>query len=282
MNKILCFSRLARFDKPIGILLLLWPTLSALWLASNGFPNTNILVVFIIGVFVMRSAGCVMNDLADSEIDKHVERTKERPLASGELTKKEAVAFLLFFLLIAFSLAVSLGRNVITWSLGGLALTIIYPFCKRFISSPQIVLGLAFSWSIPMAYVACGSEFDLAMFLLWIGVALWIVVYDTFYALVDIDDDLRTGVFSTAILFGNKVSMITSALQIISLVLWACIGMIWQMGYIYYLMLIVILMLFARQQYLISGREKSGCFRAFNESWYVGFFHFLAIFIGLS
>ena len=282
MNKIISFSRLARFDKPIGILLLLWPTLSALWLASNGFPNTNILVVFIVGVFVMRSAGCVINDLADSEIDKHVERTKGRPLASGELTKKEAFIFLLFFLAIALSLALSLGRDVMPWSLGGFALTVIYPFCKRYISSPQIILGLAFSWSIPMAYVACGSEFDLAMFLLWIGVAIWIVVYDTFYALVDIDDDLRTGVFSTAILFGNKVSMITSALQIISLTLWAWIGIIWQMGSIYYVMLVIILMLFARQQFLISRREKSGCFSAFNESWYVGFFHFLAIFIGLS
>ena len=282
MNKIISFSRLARFDKPIGILLLLWPTLSALWLASNGFPNTNILVVFIVGVFVMRSAGCVINDLVDSEIDKHVERTKGRPLASGELTKKEAFIFLLFFLAIAFSLAVSLGIDLMPWSLGGFALTVTYPFCKRVISSPQIVLGLAFSWSIPMAYVACGSEFDLAMFLLWIGVAIWIVVYDTFYALVDIDDDLRTGVFSTAILFEKKVSMITSALQIISLTLWAWIGIIWQMGSIYYVMLVIILMLFARQQFLISRREKGGCFSAFNESWYVGFFHFLAIFIGLS
>ena len=136
MNKIISFSRLARFDKPIGILLLLWPTLSALWLASNGFPNTNILVVFIVGVFVMRSAGCVINDLADSEIDKHVERTKGRPLASGELTKKEAFIFLLFFLAIALSLAVSLGRDVMTWSLGGLALTL------HCISTDHIGLGI--------------------------------------------------------------------------------------------------------------------------------------------
>ena len=209
---------MARFDKPIGILLLLWPTLSALWLASNGFPNTDVLVIFILGVLVMRSAGCVINDLADLEIDKHVARTKGRPLASGDLTKNEAFIFLLFFLVTAFCLAASLGKEVIAWSFGGFALTIIYPFCKRFIASPQIVLGLAFSWSIPMAYVACDSEFDLVMFLLWIGVAIWIVVYDTFYALVDIDDDLKTGIFSTAILFGNRVSMITSALQFLSLI----------------------------------------------------------------
>ena len=281
MNKIISFSRLARFDKPIGILLLLWPTLSALWLASNGFPNTNILVVFIVGVFVMRSAGCVINDLVDSEIDKQVERTKGRPLASGELTKKEAFIFLLFFLVIAFSLAVSLGRDIMPWSLGGLALTIIYPFCKRFISSPQIILGLAFSWSIPMAYVACGSEFNLSMFFLWVGVLIWIVVYDTFYALVDIDDDLKTGVFSTAILFGDKVSFVTSLSQITVLVLWAYLGTILEMSLIYFLMLIVVLLLFTRQQLLISAREKKDCFRAFNESWYVGFFHFLGIFLSL-
>lgn len=282
MNKIISFSRLARFDKPIGILLLLWPTLSALWLASNGFPNTNVLVIFILGVFVMRSAGCVINDLADSNIDKHVERTKGRPLASGDLTKNEAFIFLLFFLVIAFCLAASLGKDVIAWSFGGFALTIIYPFCKRFIASPQIVLGLAFSWSIPMAYVACGSEFDLAMFMLWFSVAIWIVVYDTFYALVDIDDDIETGIFSTAILFGNRVSMITSALQFLSLILWAYIGILWQMGLMYYLMLVIILMLFARQQFLILARKKKGCFRAFNESWYVGFFYFLGIFSSLS
>ena len=136
MNKITSFFRLARFDKPIGILLLLWPTMSALWLASNGFPDANILVAFIFGVVVMRSAGCVINDLADADIDKHVERTRKRPLATGELSTKEALVFLLFLLSIALCLAISLGLKVVMWSLGGLILTIIYPFCKRFIKSP--------------------------------------------------------------------------------------------------------------------------------------------------
>ena len=281
MNKIISFFRLARFDKPIGILLLLWPTMSALWLASNGFPDANILVAFIIGVVVMRSAGCVINDLADSDIDKHVERTKRRPLATGELSTKEALVFLLFLLSIALCLAISLGTKVLAWSLGGLVLTIIYPFCKRFIKSPQVILGLTFSWSIPMAYVACGSEFNLSMFFLWVGVLIWIVVYDTFYALVDIDDDLKTGVFSTAILFGDKVSFVTSLSQITVLVLWAYLGTIVEMSLIYFLMLIVVLLLFTRQQLLISAREKKNCFRAFNESWYVGFFHFLGIFLSL-
>ena len=282
MNKINSLLRLARFDKPIGILLLLWPTMSALWLASNGFPDANILMIFIIGVVVMRSAGCVINDLADTEIDKHVERTRRRPLATGELSKKEALVFLLFLLSIALCLAISLGFIVVAWSLGGLVLTIIYPFCKRFIKSPQVILGLTFSWSIPMAYVACGSEFNLSMFFLWVGVLIWIVVYDTFYALVDIDDDLKTGVFSTAILFGNKVSFVTSLSQITVLVLWAYLGTILEMSLIYFLMLIIILLLFCRQQLLISAREKKDCFRAFNESWYVGFFHFLGIFLSLS
>ena len=282
MNKITSFFRLARFDKPIGILLLLWPTMSALWLASNGFPDANILVAFIIGVVVMRSAGCVINDLADTEIDKHVERTRRRPLATGELSTKEALVFLLFLLSIALCLAIVLGFKVVAWSLGGLVLTIIYPFCKRFIKSPQVILGLTFSWSIPMAYVACGSEFNLSMFFLWVGVLIWIVVYDTFYALVDIDDDLKTGVFSTAILFGDKVSFVTSLSQITVLVVWAYLGTTLEMSLIYFLMLIVVLLLFYRQQLLISARKKKDCFRAFNESWYVGFFHFLGIFLSLS
>ena len=282
MNKVTSFFRLARFDKPIGILLLLWPTMSALWLASNGFPDVNILMIFIIGVVVMRSAGCVINDLADTEIDKHVERTRRRPLATGELSTKEALVFLLFLLSIALCLAIVLGFKVVAWSLGGLVLTIIYPFCKRFIKSPQVILGLTFSWSIPMAYVACGTEFNFSMFFLWVGVLIWIVVYDTFYALVDIDDDLKTGVFSTAILFGDKVSFVTSLSQIIVLVVWAYLGTILEMSLIYFLMLILILLLFYRQQLLISAREKKDCFRAFNESWYVGFFHFLGIFLSLS
>ena len=282
MNKVTSFFRLARFDKPIGILLLLWPTMSALWLASNGFPDVNILMIFIIGVVVMRSAGCVINDLADTEIDKHVERTRRRPLATGELSTKEALVFLLFLLSIALCLAIVLGFKVVAWSLGGLVLTIIYPFCKRFIKSPQVILGLTFSWSIPMAYVACGTEFNLSIFFLWVGVLIWIVVYDTFYALVDIDDDLKTGVFSTAILFGDKVSFITSLSQIIVLLVWAYLGTILEMSLIYFLMLMVVLLLFYRQQLLISAREKKDCFRAFNESWYVGFFHFLGIFLSLS
>ena len=233
MNKVTSFFRLARFDKPIGILLLLWPTMSALWLASNGFPDVNILMIFIIGVVVMRSAGCVINDLADTEIDKHVERTRRRPLATGELSTKEVLVFLLFLLSMALCLAIVLGFKVVAWSLGGLVLTIIYPFCKRFIKSPQVILGLTFSWSIPMAYVACGTEFNLSMFFLWVGVLIWIVVYDTFYALVDIDDDLKTGVFSTAILFGDKVYFVTSLSQIIVLVVWAYLGTILELSLIH-------------------------------------------------
>jgi 4-hydroxybenzoate polyprenyltransferase len=281
MNTLISFYRLARLDKPIGILLLLWPTLSALWLASGGVPAFNILIAFIAGVVVMRSAGCVINDLADSNIDKHVKRTKKRPLASGELSKSKALLFLFFLLLIALFIAINLGGEVVTWSLGGLALTVIYPFCKRFISSPQVVLGLAFSWSIPMAYVACEATFDMALYLHWAGVAIWIVVYDTFYALVDVDDDIETGVFSTAILFGNQSSLITFVLQIASIILWACLGFVMQIGGIYFLTLFLVFLLFIRQQGLISQRERSDCFKAFNESWYVGFFLFLGVFLSL-
>ena len=281
MNTLTGLYRLARLDKPIGILLLLWPTLSALWLASGGVPALNILIAFIAGVIVMRSAGCVINDLADSNIDKHVERTKERPLASGEISKSKALVFLFFLLLIALFIAINLGKEVVIWSLGGLALTVIYPFCKRFIASPQVVLGLAFSWSIPMAYIACKATFDMALYLHWAGVAIWIVVYDTFYALVDIDDDIETGVFSTAILFGNQIRLITFVLQIASIILWACLGFVMQIGSIYFLALFLVFLLFIRQQSLTSQRERSDCFKAFNESWYVGFLLFLGIFLSL-
>ena len=279
MNTLISFYRLARFDKPIGILLLLWPTLSALWIASDGLPALNILIAFIAGVIVMRSAGCVINDLVDSNIDKYVERTKNRPLASGELSKNKALLFLFFLLLIALFLAINLGEEVVMWSLGGLALTLIYPFCKRFIASPQIVLGLAFSWSIPMAYVACEAAFDMTLYLHWAGVAIWIVVYDTFYAMVDIDDDIEAGVFSTAILFGDRIRLITFFLQIASIIFWACLGLIMQLGAIYFLALFLVFLLFIKQQSLISQRERSDCFKAFNESWYVGFLLFLGIFL---
>ena len=281
MNTLTGLYRLARLDKPIGILLLLWPTLSALWLASDGVPALNILIAFTAGVIVMRSAGCVINDLADSNIDKHVERTKERPLASGEISKSKALVFLFFLLLIALFIAINLGKEVVIWSLGGLALTVIYPFCKRFIASPQVVLGLAFSWSIPMAYIACKAPFDMTLYLHWAGVAIWIVVYDTFYALVDIDDDIETGVFSTAILFGNQIRLITFVLQIASIILWACLGFVMQIGSIYFLALFLVFLLFIRQQSLTSQRERSDCFKAFNESWYVGFLLFLGIFFSL-
>ena len=157
----------------------------------------------------------------------------------------------------------------------------IYPFCKRFIASPQVVLGLAFSWSIPMAYVACEAAFDMALYLHWAGVAIWVVVYDTFYAMVDIDDDKEAGVFSTAILFGDQIRLITFFLQIASIIFWACLGFVMQIGGIYFLALFLVFLLFIKQQDLISKKERSDCFKAFNESWYVGFLLFLGIFLNL-
>ena len=282
MDVLVNLSKLARLDKPIGILLLLWPTLSALWLASNGIPNLKILLIFIAGVLVMRSAGCVINDIADRDIDKHIERTKNWPLTSGNISINSALLFLFFLLLIALFLSLSLSINVMSWSVGGLILASVYPLCKRYISSPQIMLGITFSWSIPMAYVACGHPFDLIFFLLWAGVALWIIVYDTFYALVDIDDDKKTGVFSTAILFGNNVSKMTQILQFLTLICWGSIGYFEAMAWPYFLCLLIISLLFIKQQWLIKHKEKVDCFKAFNQSWYVGFLHFVGIFLGLS
>ena len=281
MTKINAYFKLMRFDKPIGVFLLLWPTLWPLWLVNKGVPEFKMLLIFVLGVVVMRSAGCVINDIVDKDIDPSVERTKTRPLANQSVSIGEAYFLLLILLSIALTLVLQLNLSSFFWALGGLLITIIYPFCKRFFSAPQLILGFAFSWSIPMVYAANDLAINAEACLLWLSVGLWIVMYDTFYALVDKEDDLRIGINSTAILFEKRVGFIALLLQISVVLLWALIGLLYELSFIYFSSLIVAACLFVRQQQLIRRRDPKQFLKAFLENNYVGAVIFLGVFLDL-
>ena len=271
------YWRLMRFDRPIGILLLLWPTLWALWLAADGVPSIHNLVIFVTGVVVMRAAGCVANDLADKDFDPHVERTRGRPLASGALTPREARVLLTGLLLLAFGLVLMTNALTIRLSFIGAILALSYPFFKRFVDVPQVVLGIAFGWSIPMAFAAeTGAVPQLAWALLVINV-LYAVIYDTFYAMVDREDDLAIGVRSTAILFGRRDLWIIALLQVTMIALCLLLG--WHQGWHWpwYLAVMVVFALFMHQLKITRTRERAACFRAFLNNNWVG----LALFVGI-
>ena len=281
MTKISAYSKLMRFDKPIGIFLLLWPTLWPLWLVNKGVPELKMFLIFVLGVVVMRSAGCVINDIVDKDIDPSVERTKARPLASQSVSMGEAYLLLLVLLSIALTLVLQLNLSSFLWALGGLLVTVIYPFCKRFFSAPQLILGFAFSWSIPMVYVANNLALNAEAYLLWLSVGLWIVMYDTFYALVDKEDDLKIGINSTAILFGERVGFITVLLQLSVVLLWVLVGLLYELSFIYFSSLIFAACFFVRQQLLIRSRVPGQCLKAFLENNYVGLVVFLGVFLDL-
>ena len=281
MTKISAYSKLMRFDKPIGIFLLLWPTLWPLWLVNKGVPELKRFLIFVLGVVVMRSAGCVINDIVDKDIDPSVERTKARPLASQSVSMGEAYLLLLVLLSIALTLVLQLNLSSFFWALGGLLVTVIYPFCKRFFSAPQLILGFAFSWSIPMVYVANNLALNAEAYLLWLSVGLWIVMYDTFYALVDKEDDLKIGINSTAILFGERVGFITVLLQLSVVLLWVLVGLLYELSFIYFSSLIFAACFFVRQQLLIRSRIPGQCLKAFLENNYVGLVVFLGVFLDL-
>ena len=281
MTKISAYFKLMRFDKPIGIFLLLWPTLWPLWLINKGVPELKMLLIFILGVVVMRSAGCVINDIVDKDIDPSVERTKARPLANQSITISEAYFLLLILLFIALALVLQLTLSSFFWALGGLLISIVYPFCKRFFSAPQLVLGFAFSWSIPMVYAANNLALNAEACLLWLSVGLWIVMYDTFYALVDKEDDLKIGINSTAILFGERVGFITVLLQLSVVLLWVLVGLLYELSFIYFSSLIFAACFFVRQQLLIRSRIPGQCLKAFLENNYVGLVVFLGVFLDL-
>ncbi|PQK78861.1 4-hydroxybenzoate octaprenyltransferase [Pantoea ananatis] len=277
MTKWQAYSRLMRIDKPIGALLLLWPTLWALWLAKMAVPPLHILAVFVAGVFVMRAAGCVINDYADRKVDGHVERTKHRPLASGAVTAKEAKYLFVVLGLIAFALVLSMNLMTIMLSVVGLALAWVYPFMKRYTHLPQVVLGAAFGWAIPMAWSAVSESLPLFCWLVFLANICWTVAYDTQYAMVDRDDDLKIGVKSTAILFGRYDKFIIGLLQLATLVLMAWVGMILDLNGAFYWTLLLAGGLFVYQQKLIAERDRQACFRAFLNNNYVGLVLFLGV-----
>ena len=275
--RIRLYWQLMRMHKPIGALLLLWPTLWSLWLAADGFPRWDVLVIFVLGVFVMRSAGCVINDFADRKVDGHVKRTRERPLVNGQVSSREAIALFIGLCLLAFGLVLLTNTLTIQLSVGGVLLAFCYPFMKRFTHLPQVVLGAAFAWAIPMAFAAQSGSLGAEVWLLYTAVVLWTVVYDTFYAMVDRDDDLRIGVKSTAILFGEHDRLMTGVLQALTLYALLMVGSRFELGAYYYVSLGVAALLFAYQQYLIRFRQRDACFKAFMNNNWVGF----AIFIGV-
>lgn len=267
-SRALNYAKLMRLDKPIGILLLLWPTLWALWLAAKGVPRIDLLVIFTLGVIVMRSAGCVINDYADRHIDGKVHRTQSRPLATGAVSSKEALVLFGVLCLVAFGLVLMTDMFTIKLSLVGLLLAVIYPFMKRHTHLPQVVLGAAFAWSVPMAFAAQSGSLTASVGLLYLAVLLWTVVYDTFYAMVDRDDDIKIGVKSTAVLFGEQDRFITGALQAMTLFALILLAPRFELGRYYYASLAIVAVLFFYQQVLISDSRPGDCFKAFlNNNW---------------
>ena len=271
------YINIMRLDRPIGIYLLLWPTLWSLCLSTGSLPSLKLLLVFVVGVVVMRSAGCVMNDIADRNIDPFVERTKNRPLAMGGMTVKQAWILFALLIAVAFFLVLQLNIKAIVFAIGGLSLTILYPFCKRLFVAPQLILGLAFSWSIPMVFAATNTDFGPAFYVLWLSTALWIVLYDTFYAMGDQADDVRLGVYSTAILFGSHAKLITGFLQITVLCLLGLMGHLFNLGNLFFFSVVAVSVLFLRQQFLIRNSDPEACLKAFLENNYVGGIIFVGI-----
>ncbi|CAA6809422.1 MAG: 4-hydroxybenzoate polyprenyltransferase (EC [uncultured Thiotrichaceae bacterium] len=280
IEKLKLYALFIRLDRPIGIYLLLWPTLWALWIASNGAPSLLILFLFITGVTVMRSAGCAINDFADRDIDKHVARTQDRPLTSGKISTKEALGIFVILSLIAFLLVLQLNIQTIALSTIAILLAASYPFMKRYHSMPQVHLGAAFGWSVPMSYTAVTGELPpLAGWLLFAATLLWTIAYDTLYAITDRVDDLKIGVKSTAILFGKHDRLIIAILQLLTVATLFSVGWLTQLGWIYYTSLLIGSVFFVYQHWLIQKHGDKAGLRAFlNNNWF-GFIVFLGIFM---
>ncbi|KFX71037.1 4-hydroxybenzoate polyprenyltransferase [Pseudomonas taeanensis MS-3] len=271
------FIQLMRLDKPIGIYLLLWPTLWALWVAAEGVPSAKNLCIFVVGVILMRAAGCVINDYADRNFDGHVSRTQARPLASGKIKPREALLLFAGLVALAFGLVLLTNATTVWLSFGGLALAACYPFMKRYTFYPQVVLGAAFSWGMPMAFTAETGSVPPEAWLLYLANLLWTVAYDTYYAMADRDDDLKIGLKSTAILFGEADRLIIATLQGLALLCLLLAGARFELGLYFHLGLLVATGCFAWEYWSTRQRETLACFQAFLHNHWAG----LAIFIGL-
>jgi 4-hydroxybenzoate polyprenyltransferase len=271
------YMRLMRLNRPIGIWLLLWPTLWALWVAGDGHPDPRLLVVFVLGVTVMRSAGCIINDFADRNVDPHVRRTRERPLAARRVTPTEALLLFAGLLGIALWLATYLNTFTLRLACVGAALTVSYPFLKRFFALPQLYLALAFSWGVPMAFAAVLGALPRVAWVMFVTTVIWVTIYDTLYAMVDREDDLKIGVNSSAIVFADMDRLIIGALQVTMLLALLLMGKSLLFGDAYLAALGVVAALFIYQQWLIRARAPDACLRAFLNNHYVG----MSIFIGI-
>jgi len=271
------YAQLMRLDKPIGTWLLLWPTLWALWLAGKGHPAGGIFIVFMLGVFIMRSAGCVLNDFAVRKIDPYVERTRSRPIASGAVAPMEALTLFVALALIAIGLAAMLNRQAQVLAVIAAALTVVYPFIKRFLSIPQFVLGMAFGWAVPMAFAAQTGQTQQLAWLVFGTALVWAVIYDTFYAMADREDDLKLGVKSTAILFGDADLFVIGGLQLLMLLALILIGDMAELGTWYYTAVFVAGGLMVYHQWLARDRIAANCFKAFLHNHYIGMIVFIGI-----
>ena len=273
------YLQLIRWNRPAGWLLLLWPTLSALWVASHGFPGWHLLVVFTLGTFLMRSAGCCLNDVADREFDRHVKRTVNRPVTSGALSVKQALGAGALLALLAFGLVLTTNAVTIAWSFAALAVTLIYPYAKRYVSMPQAVLGLAFSFGIPMAFAAVQSRVPLLAWVLLLGNLFWVIAYDTEYAMVDRDDDLRIGMKTSAITLGRFDVAAVMLFYLAFLLIWAFV-LIGRLSSAIYLIATLLASLQALWHgWLIRKRERDDCFKAFRLNHWLGFTLFAGIFL---
>ena len=275
------YIRLMRLDKPIGILLLLWPTYWALFLSADGWPDFDLLFIFTLGVIVMRSAGCVINDFADRNIDKHIKRTKDRPLTSGEISPNSALV--LFTVLVLIALVLVLQTNILTIQLSFVAvgLATLYPFTKRWTNFPQLVLGAAFGMSVPMAYSAQTGTLPIASGIIFLASLVWTLIYDTLYAMADREEDIKIGMKSTAILFEKYDQNIITLLQILLILIFIAMGNIFNLGLIYYFSLIIIVFFMIYHQFLMRKRQNSLYFKAFINNNYIGMTVFTGIFFSV-
>lgn len=276
-GRLVLYAKLVRLDRPIGIFLLMWPALWALWIAGEGNPPWRVVLIFVAGVVLMRSAGCAINDFADRDLDGQVARTRNRPLAAGLIGPGEALGVFLALSLAAFGLVLLLDGHTIALSLAALGLTVLYPFMKRYTHVPQLFLGAAFGWAVPMAFTAVTGSVPWSAWLLFGATLIWALVYDTQYAMVDREDDRKIGIKSTAILFGRYDRLLIGLLQLLLLGLLATVGYLTERGAWYAAGLLVAAVLAAHHQYLIRDREPAACFRAFLANNYLG----MAVFLGL-
>ncbi|MDH5424819.1 MAG: 4-hydroxybenzoate octaprenyltransferase [Gammaproteobacteria bacterium] len=271
------YAYLIRLDRPIGILLLLWPTLWALWIAAEGVPHIGVLIVFTLGVIFMRSAGCAINDYADRKVDGKVSRTKSRPIVSGKVTPKEALWVFICLTICSFLLVLFMNKLTIYLSFAGAALAASYPFMKRYHFLPQVHLGAAFGWAVPMAYAAQSNEITTIAWLLFLATVLWATAYDTMYGMADREDDIKIGVKSTAILFGDADWILIGVIQLMLVLTLLLIGSRAEMGMYYYLAVFIASLLAVYQQYLIADRDPKMCIEAFlNNNWFG-----MVVFIGI-